>query len=183
MWFVEDPWPPALLCGVGALVGLGLWVSSRRVLHLLIVVGCLFLAGAVFVVEAAIVTPGEQVQQLVLQLCDDFRRKEPRVASYFSPTAPELQALAAGAIALVTIDDDLRVTDWQTKVTNHDSRAECHFRVNATINVMGIGNVGRQPARFVLTWAKEGNAWKIIRVQRLHPINGKQMAVLERSAG
>lgn len=182
MWFTENPWPPMLLCGIGLLIGLGMWASSQRVLHLGISLLSLLLAGAIFFIEQAIVTPAEVVEQNVVRLCDEFRRKQPVALDYFSPTAPDLRQMAAGAMEMVTIGDDLSVTDFQTTITNQGSRAQCHFRANATISLAGAGNVGRQPARFLLTWAKEGADWKIISVKRLNPINGSDMGMLDSRA-
>ncbi len=179
MWFTEDPWPPMLLCGVGLLVGLGMWASSKRVLHLGISVVSLLLAGVIFYVEQAVVTPAEVVEQHVRHLCDEFRRKQPTALDYFSPTAPGLRAMAEGAMAMVTIGDDLSVTDFKTTITNEGSRAQCHFRANATISLTAAGNVGRQPARFLLTWAKEGDDWKVIAVKRLNPVNGSDMGMMD----
>ncbi len=179
MWFTEDPWPPMLLCGIGLLIGLGMWASSQRVLHLGISIVSILLAGVIFYVEQVIVTPAEQVEQHVVRLCDEFRRKQPTALDYFSATAPELRLMAEGAMALVTIGDDLSVTDFKTTITNEGSRAQCHFRANATISLAGAGNVGRQPARFLLTWAKEGNDWKIVGVKRLNPVNGSDMGIMD----
>ncbi|HET6424088.1 MAG TPA: hypothetical protein VFG20_10420 [Planctomycetaceae bacterium] len=183
MWFTEDPWTPMLFCGIGVLIGVGMWANSRRVLHLGIAVMSLVCAGAIFAIEQAIVTPAEEVEQEVVRLCDDFRRKDPKTLDHFSPTASELRALAESGMAMLTVGDDLSLTDFQTKVTNQGSRAESHFRANATISVNSFGNAGRQPARLILTWAKEGNEWKVIGVKRLNPINGQEIGVLNASAG
>lgn len=179
MWFTENPWPPMLLCGIGMLIGLGMWASSQRVLHLGMALFSLILAGVFFYVEQIIVTPAEVVEQHVVQLCDEFRRRQPTALDYFSPTVPELRQMAAGAMELVTISDDLSVTDFKTTITNQGSRAQCHFRANATISLTGAGNVGRQPARFLLTWAREGNEWRIVAVKRLNPVNGSDMGVMD----
>ncbi len=183
MWFTEDPWPPMLLCGIGGLIGLGLWANSRRVLPLSLAAFSLLCAGGIFALERAIITPAEQVEQQVLTLCHEFQRKQPAALDHFSATAPELRLMAEGAMNMVTIGDDLSITDFKTKVTNQGSRAECHFRANATISLASLGNARRQPARLVLFWAKEDGSWKIIGVKRLNPINGQEMGVMNPSAG
>ena len=86
----------------------------------------------------------------------------------------------AGRRRLRPVDDDLRLTDFQTRVTNQESRAVTHFRANATLRVQNFGSVGRQPARIELTWAKEGPDWKIIALRRLNPVKDEEMDVLER---
>lgn len=179
MWFTEDPWPPMLLCGIGLLVGLGMWASSKRVLHLSVAIVSLLIAGVIFYVEQVIVTPAEEIEQQVVRLCDEFRRKQPAALDHFSPNAPELRTMAEGAMAMVTIGDDLSVTDFKTTITNQGSRAQCHFRANATISLIAAGSLGRQPARFLTTWAREGNDWKLIAVKRLNPVNGNDMGMMD----
>ena len=178
MWFTEDPWPPMLLLGVGAIIAIAFWSSSKRVLPLAVAVLCCALAGGVFLLDAAIVTPAERVEGLVVTLCDEFRRNDPRALEHFSATAPELRELCATAMDLVEVDDDLRLTDFQTRLTNQESRAITHFRANATLRVQNFGSVGRQPARIELTWAKEGGDWKIIAVRRLNPVKDEEMGIL-----
>lgn len=183
MWFTEDPWPPVLICGLIALIGLGLWASSKRAIHLGLVALCALAAVACILIEQAIVTDAERIEEQVRTLCDQFRRKDAALLDQFSAQNPGLKAMAGTAMAMVTVNDDLSVTDFQTRVTNQGSRASCHFRANATISLAMLGNVGRQPARFELVFAREGDAWKIIEVKRLNPVNGKEMGVLDQSAG
>jgi len=182
MWFTEDPWPPMLLCGAAAIIAIAFWSSSKRVLPLVIAAVCLVLAGVVYVAEAAIVTPAEEVEGLVVTLCDEFRHKDQTALDHFSDTAPQWKLVCATAMAMVDVDGDLRLTDFQTRVTNQNSRAVTHFRANATLNVKGFGNVGHQPARIELTWAKEPTGWKIIAVRRLHPIKDEELDVLAQTA-
>ncbi len=182
MWLTEDPWPPVFICGVAALAALVWWGQTKRVVALLAVAGCIGLGIAAYVIEAAIITPGEEVEQLTTDLCWQFQRKDPEILKQFSLTAPQLMAMCQAALLLVEVHDDLRLTDMHTTVTNNDTRAVCHFRANATISVAGAGNVGRQPARFELTWAREGDQWKIIGLKRLNPIRDEELGVLDRTA-
>lgn len=182
MWFTEDPWPPMVFCGLGALLAIGWWASSRRVAALAVSVGSLLLGGLIFVVEQAIVTPAEEVEQLVTELCWKFQRQEPQTLDYFSDSAPQLRLMCQLAMGMVTVDPDLRVSDFETQLTNENSRAICHFRANATISLVGAGNVGRQPARFRLTWGREGGEWKIVDVRRLNPIRDEEIGMLDRAA-
>ncbi|OYW16607.1 MAG: hypothetical protein B7Z55_14140 [Planctomycetales bacterium 12-60-4] len=183
MWFTEDPWPPMLICGLVGLLGVGWWTSSRRVAHLAIAVGALVLGGIVYVVEGAIITPAEAVEQSVIDLCWEFQRKDARALEHFSQTAPELSTMCQAAMNMVEVDDDLRLTDFQTRESNNGSRMTCHFRANASMSVQGFGRVGHQPLRLELTLAKEGDSWKIIAVRRLHPLKDEEMDVMARSAG
>lgn len=182
MWFTEDPWPPMLIFGLLGLIALGAWLSSKRLLYLSFAVAAILMAAGSYFLEQVIVTPGEQVEALVAQLCDEFRRKDPQVLTHFSAQSPELSLMCQTAMTLVEIDDDLRLTDFQTQVTNAGSRAVCHFRANATLNVAGFGKVGHQPARFELTWIREGDDWKISKVRRLHPLKDEELGVLDRTS-
>ena len=183
MWFTENAWPPMLIAGLAALVCLALWNSNRRGLHLVAALVCLLLCAGFYFLERAIVTEGERLQQLVVSLCDDFRNKRPATVNYFSDAAPENKMLVLGAMAIVTIHDDLRLTDFSTNLTNQNSRGTVYFRANATLSVVGAGDVGHQPARFALTFRREQGEWKIIEIERLHPLTGEKMPMLARQAG
>ena len=184
MWFTENAWPPMLIAGLAALVCLAMWNSNRRGLHLVAALGCLLLCAGFYFLERAIVTEGERLQKIVVSLCDDFRHK--RVAetlNHFSNAALKEKALVLGAMAMVDVHEDLRLTDFSTNLTNQNSRGTVHFRANATLSVPSQGYVGHHPARIVLTFQREQGEWKIIEVERLHPLTGEKMDMLSRDAG
>lgn len=182
MWFTEDAWTPMALLAVGAIICLGLWNTSRRTGYLFAAGGLLLGCGGAWVVERAVVTDREQLEVLVQNLCDDFRRKDRRTLDYFSAHAEPLRQMAAGAMELVEVRDDLRVTDFATELTNNNSLARVHFRANATLSVRAIGNVGRQPFRAIIEWQREAGVWKIVNIRRLNPLNGQEMPVLAQSS-
>ncbi|WLD15248.1 hypothetical protein [Planctellipticum variicoloris] len=181
MWFTEDAWTPMALLAIGALVCLGLWNTSRRNGYLLVAAVFALGCGATWVIESSVVTDREQLEALVQNLCDDFRRKAPRTLDYFSARSEPLRVMAASAMALVDVQDDLRVTDFETELTNENTRGSVHFRANATLSVGGFGNVGRQPVRAIIDWQREGGAWKIVEIRRLNPLNGQEMPVMSQS--
>lgn len=183
MWFTENAWPPMLIAGLAALVCLAMWNSNRRGLHLVAALCCLMLCAGFYFLERAIVTEGERLQKVVVALCHDFRRKDPATLNYFSKAAHGLKVQILAAMALVEVREDLRLTDFQTHLTNQNSRGTVHFRANATLSVVGHGEVGHQPARIVLTFQREQGEWKIIEVERLHPLTGEKMETLARQAG
>jgi len=178
MWFTENAWPPMLICALGAVVFFGIWNSDRRNLYLIMGLVSLAMIGVVYGVERAIVTDGEKLQIQVTQLCDQFRRREPVALDHFSVSAPELKTLCQGAMEMVEVGDDLRLTDFHTTFTNQNSRANVHFRANATISVMGFS--GHHPFRCILGFQKEAGNWKIVDVQRLDPIKGEKIGVMDR---
>jgi len=180
MWFTEDPWPPMLICGVLALIGVAFWSSSKRVLPLAFAALALVAAGIIYAVEAAIVTPAEQAEALTVQLCREFQRQDKAALEHFSPAAPELRQLCEMAMQSVLVEDDLQLSDFQTRMSNNDSRATVHFRAKGTISAMSYGILKTyQPTRFELTWAKEGADWKIVAITRLNPYkDGEEMEVM-----
>jgi hypothetical protein len=183
MWFTEDALTPAVVFGAaGLILMLAGWNAGRRgvaVAGLILAI----IAGGAFLLDAAVVTESERVEVLVHSLCDDFRHKRAATVDYFSQTAPQLRAAVSAAMALVTIEEGPRLTDFAIRVTNQGTRATSHFRANATISVRPHGHVGHQPSRFILTWAREREGWKIIRVQRMHPHQDKELGLLDRVAG
>jgi hypothetical protein len=174
-----------LIAGLLSFVFVVLWNMNRRPRNLLIAILFAILCGVIYMAERSIVTEGERLQERVVQLCDEFRNKHlEKTMDFISDAHPELKTLFAAAMAMVTIGPDLRLSDFETTLTNENSRGRVHFRANATITVEGAGNVGRQPARIVLTFQREKGEWKIIGVERLNPITGKSMEnVLQQAAG
>jgi hypothetical protein len=183
MWFSENPWPPMIIAAILAAVFLLMWNANHRGLHLVVAALFALLCGGFYFLEQAIVTEGERLQQRVVQLCEDFRDKKPTVLEYVSDTAPQVKLQFASALVMVTVGKDLRLSDFQTALTKDNTEGTVHFRANASLNVVGVGDVGYSPARLILTFQREKGEWKIIKVQRLNPLNGKEMDVLEQSAG
>jgi hypothetical protein len=183
MWFTENPWPPMVIAVFAAVVFLFLWNANRRGLHFVLAVACLLAAAGIYLLERLIVTEGERLQQRVVQLCYDFRDKKPAVLDYVSDSFPKLKEMFSDALATVTIQSDLRMSDFQTTLTDDNSRGTVRFRANATINVSGYGDVGYQPAHLELVFEREKGEWKIIEIRRFNPINGKEIDVMQRSAG
>lgn len=183
MWFTENAWPPMIIAAGMALVFLVMWNGNRRGLHFILALVFAALCVGFYFLERAIVTDGERLQQHVVQLCEDFRTKKPGISNYVSDTRPDIKLMFETAKALVTVHSDLRLSDFQTTMTNGGEEGEVHFRANATIEITGAGNVGYQPARLILTFKREGKDWKIIQIKRLNPLNSKEMPILEQSAG
>lgn len=181
MWFTENPWPPMLLCGAGALVALGFWASSKRAIPLLVSCACLIGAGIVYLIEQAILTPAEQVESQLIELVEQFRRKDPAALGHFSRRAEDLRHLCQRAMDIVEVEDDLQLSDIHTRLTNENSRAVTHFRAKGTVSIPSL-MVARtyQPLRFELTWIREGETWRIFAIRRLHPFKeGEELRLFE----
>ena len=187
MWFTETPWPPILIiCVFGVLLFLG-WVSQRKTGYLAGVALCLALCGLVFVVEQQIVTETERVEQRLLDFTAAFQRDSlqrgllnavigggPELESLKFLQGDEVRRLATHALDLVDIQDDVRISDIRTKMSNKDSRAITQFRASASITVSGY-SAARQPSRWELTWGKEDGEWKVLRATRLNFMSGQPM--------
>ena len=183
MWFTENAWPPKFIAGLSGLILLAVWNSNRRARYLIAAAICLMACVGFYFLERAIVTEGEKLQQIVVSLCDDFRHKRQATLSYISDAAPQLKLMMMGAMTIVEITDGPRLTDFQTSITNQNTRGRVHFRANATLNITGHGSVGHQPARIVLTFQRENDQWKIIEIERLNPLTGERMEMLAQQPG
>lgn len=183
MWFTENAWPPMIIAGIVAVIFLAMWNANRRNLHLILAVACLLLGVGFYYLERLIVTDGERLQEIVVNLCHDFRDKNPRVMEYVSDTHPEYKLMFATAMAMVNVHNDLRLSDFQTTLNEQGTEGTVHFRANASLTIAGAGDVGYQPARLVLKFQREKGGWKIIEIRRLNPLNGKDMGVLDQTPG
>ena len=181
MWLTENPWPPMIIAAIVALIYLGMWNSNRRGLHLVLALFFALLCGLIYPLERLIVTEGERLQQQVRQLCFDFRDKKD-VIHYVSDSRPDFKKLFEEAQAMIAVQKDLRLSDFETRMSDDGTRGTVHFRANATVVVFG-NEVGYQPARLILTLLREKGEWKIIDIERLNPLNGQRMETLSQSPG
>mgnify|MGYP003353082216 CR=1 FL=1 len=173
MWFTETPWPPILILAVIGIGFLAAAVQTQRANWLIAVMLTVLLAGGVWWVERIIVTPAEQVEVALLSMINAFQKNnDADTVKYISPGNPSLIALAKTGIALVDIDPDYRVTDIQINMSNQNTTASSHFRLNATIRMTTQGNLGHMPLRFQGKWKREGEQWKLTVLEELDPIRG-----------
>lgn len=189
MWFTETAWPPIIMLGVvGVLLFLG-WISQRRSGYLVGVFVCLGLCGVVWFVEQQIMTEREIVETRLYDFATSVQREslqrgvanlilggpEPETFKFISATANDVREFARQALDMVDIQEDVRISDVRTTLTNNQSRATTQFRATATVSVTAYGNVGRQPTRWELTWQRENGIWKVTRVTRLNFMSGEPL--------
>lgn len=165
------PWLAASL-GLSVIGFLAMYLTQRAVVGTVGVVFLLIGAG-IYAADHMVETNREKVRAETTNLCNEFRAKDPKTFSHFSADHPELVALCKTAMNMVEVGHDLRLSDWEMKETKPGKEVLCHFRANATLTVQGQSQ--HYPARFELTWNREGADWKIAGVRRLNPINGKPM--------
>lgn len=189
MWFTETPWPPILMiCVIGVLLFLG-WLSQRKTGYLAGLALCVALSGFVFVLEQQIVTESERVEQRLMDFAVVFQRDslqrgllnaivgggaEPESMKFLMKDAKDVRQMTEQALNMVDVQDDVRISDVHTKLSNNNSRAITQFRASASVTVSGY-NAARQPTRWELTWGKEGDEWKILRATRLHFMSGQPL--------
>lgn len=180
MWVLtENPWP--LMIGLSVVaVGLMLaWSSRRQTRFLVLAVVAVLLVAGVWELERRIVTERERLEICVLDLRDAVQAKEVVEAlGFISHSELTLKALVAAGLAMVSFEDEIRITALETTLTSDDSIAETRFRANASLSVVGYGAVGHQPTLWSLTWRKEGDEWRIVRVRRFHPLSHKELPPL-----
>ena len=189
MWFTETAWPPIIMLGVvGVLLFLG-WISQRRLGYLVGVFVCMGLCGVVWFVEQQIITEREIVETRLYDFATTVQREslqrgvanlilggpEPETFKFISATANDVREFARQALDMVDIQEDVRISDVRTTLTNNQSRATTQFRATATVSVTAYGNVGRQPTRWELTWQRENGIWKVTRVTRLNFMSGEPL--------
>ena len=183
MWLLtENPWPLMIALSV-VVVGLVVAWSVRRDTRLLAVAGiAILLAVGVWELERRIVTERERLAARVLEFRDAVQAKElNRVFGFFSNSELMLKTIATTGLAMVTFEDQIRVTALETTLTSNDTRGETRFRANVSLKVAGYGSVGRQPTLWSLTWRKEADQWRIIKIRRFHPLSHTEMPTLTRN--
>jgi len=181
MWPTDNPWPAMIVLVCLAMVFFGRFGAKQKSINLVIAFLCLLLAGGCFVLDYLVLTPSEQIVKNLYTLSNAVVRQDvPTTLSFFSGQARERENVRF-AIERMKVQDDLRISDVSVSFRGEGSVAVSHFRANAsiTINIAGfIENVSYHPTRWELDWQREGTAWKIIRVHRLHPLTGKEVGFL-----
>ena len=177
MWFTETAWPPIIVCLVVAAIAGGVWSTHRKGWLLGLTGLMLALCPILWLVERQIVTPAEQVEAAIFELAAAVRDGDAdRAVSFLSPQVPLLHASVRSAMAMADIDDDLRITDLNVRMTSAETRAISHFRANATIRARTMPHESRYPTRWELTWQRQDGAWKVVAIERLDPIKGDRIS-------
>ena len=171
---LETPVPLAIAGACVAVLGLALMQNGRGRPGLATLIVGLLLVPAAWALDASAVTDGEAVEAAARKLVDDFvAGRAAAVDAAISPGESALKALAAVAIAAVTVEDE-RVTDVSHAVEG--DAATVRLRVNADFAVRSMaGAAGRRPTRWELTYAREGEDWKLTDAADLDPITGKRL--------
>ncbi len=183
MGFIEDAWSPIIGLLAVAVFFAGSWYARPRKAPLIGVLAALAACVAVWLVERQVVTPAEEVERDVMGMVDACQRGNiEETVAFISPQAVGWRAAVAAAMALVDVQDDVRVTDMRVQVRAGGTMAVSRFRANATVRTSGpIEYTGRHPSRWELTWQKVGDQWKVIEIRRLSVVGDRELQLLERS--
>lgn len=178
----ENPWPAMIFLLTVAVICLVQWTATRRRLDLLLGVICLLLGGGCYALDICVETTRERITQHIYDVTSAFQKQDvQKTLSYFSVQAPERETIESN-LGKVKVGDDLRITDISVTFKANNSLAISTFRANATISVdlspIPGGNLGHHPSRWELNWQREAGEWKIVKVQRLHPLNGKPIGFM-----
>lgn len=166
MWFTEEPWMPILGCVLAALALFGIWRTNGEPAYFKGMIAAVVAAFAIYGIERSIVTPAERIDDNVHDMVDAFRRNDlQRTLSHVSPNAEEERDLISAAIGMVDISDDLRVTDMEVTVDAGGRKAVAKFRVNASASVGGSSRLIR--TRWLFDFDREGDEWRVSRIQRM----------------
>jgi ketosteroid isomerase-like protein len=166
MWFTETSWPPLLFCLVLSAGLFARWTLTKRGSLLALSAAFLLIAGAVVAVERLIVTQSERVEEAIYGLAKAFQAGDiGGCADFFSPQDPADRELVRQAAGMVKIEGPIRISDLSVTMSSAESRAVAVFRASADASFNGHHDRAR--TRWELTWQREGDEWKIIRVRRL----------------
>ena len=180
MWFTENPWPPILILAVAALGLFFVWTNTRKGMYLAAAITMIVAQVAVYFVERSIVTRAEEIEAAVGELAEAVVAGDvERTLQYISKRRPALRSVVTMALQGYDVQDDLRITDVQVDTFAADSQGHSHFRANGTVAFRGGGIVQRGTTRWRLTWRWEEGRWRIIRIERLHPISGEEIRLLD----
>lgn len=182
MWLTDNPWPPIVILGMGAVVCAAAWYPRKNAKFLVAAAALCLAAVGVYFVEGMILTEEEQVEAQVLGVTDAFRRQDLEgTLAFFSPRAEAERSLVRQAEAVIDEVHSLRITDMSVELLAENTRAKSHFRANGEVSVSaaGLSHRNRFTTRWRLTWQKEADQWKVIEVHRLHPIRGDEIGPLD----
>jgi hypothetical protein len=182
MWFTESAWPPIIgAVSLGLIFGM-IWFETHRPRYLGAVGLCVLLGAGSWLVERAVVTDRERVEQNLADLVIAFEHRDAKaVLDAVSTRSPELQEIAKAALDRVTASG-LRVTDVNTEMSAENTRARIHFRVNG-MAALDDRSVGHQPTRWIGRWERDKDRWRLVELQQLNTLSGEPIREARRYLG
>lgn len=175
----ENPWPAMIVLTTVAVVCLIQGSAKRKLVPVILGVAFILLAAGCYVLDLFVVTPREVITQNVYDLAAAVENQDvPKTLNYISGQAPEREII--GALLKKVKVENLHITDLSVSFKAANSLGISHFRANGLISAT-VGGISiakqHEPTRWELEWQQEGGAWKIVKIHRLNPVNGSEMAI------
>lgn len=183
-WLFENPLPELLICGVLAALFAIVATQKQRGVILLGAIAFVLLGVGAWLIDRGVQTDGEAVKQSLYDMVTAYQRKdEEATLQHISPQAGMLRMLVLRSMDVVTVRNDLHITDVSVEFSNENSIARSHFRVNATVELGGHGVSQHAATRWEATWQKTGEGWLMTDIIELDPITGTTTDRLESELG
>ena len=129
-WLTENPWPLLLLFAGTGVVALISGASKGRSVS----VACLLAAAGLYLIESAVVTPGEEVEGQLQVMLEAFRsRNQAAINACIADESPGLRETAAEGLKMVTLTKDFHIKDLEVTVRADGQTADTHLRANGTL--------------------------------------------------
>lgn len=175
-WITENPWPLIMILSGVAVVLLILGESRTRsfaAAFVLLSVGLYFL-------EAWIVTPAEHVEGRLESLLDQFKTENlSAIGEHIDDGSPKLREVAEQGLKLVMLDKGFHLQDLKITVAGDGQSADAELRANGTMTVRQASTPYHASTRWKTRWLLRGDAWKLSGVERLNPVTGEEIGILE----
>lgn len=175
-WLTENPWPLLLLLAGTAVISLISGTPKGRS----VAVACLLAVAGLYLLEAAIVTPAEEVEGRLQIMLDAFRDcNQDAINGCIADESPKLRETAAKGLEMVTLTKDFHIKDLEVTVHDDGQTADVHLRANGTLKVNHSDMISRVFTRWQTVWKHIDSEWKLVEVSRLDPVNGQEMGILD----
>lgn len=170
-------WPLFFLCLILGAALLAQWLLQRGRRQIIAAAIFLAAAAAIFLTDRFIITETKRVQANIFDLAAAVQaRNVERCLTFISESDTADRQLVGQAARMVEIQGPIRITDLSINMSSAESHAVSTFRATADVKFQNLTN--RYPTRWELTWQREANDWKIVRVRRLQLIGDQETAPL-----
>lgn len=175
-WITENPWPLIIILSGIAMVLLILGESRTRSFTVTFIV----MAVAVYFLEAWIITPAEHVEGRLESLLGQFKAENlSAINEHIDDSSPKLRETAQQGLKLVSLDTGFHLQDLKITVSNDGQSADAELRANGTMILRQTNMPYHVSTRWKTRWTNRGSVWKLSEVQRLNPVTGEEIEVLE----
>lgn len=175
-WITENPWPLIMILSGVALVLLILGEGRTRS----VAVAFVLMAVGLYFLEAWIVTPAEHVEGRLESLLEQFKSENlTAIAEHIDDGSPKLRDTAEQGLKLVMLDKGFHLQDLKITVADDGQSADAELRANGTLTVRQASTPYHASTRWKTRWLFRGDQWKLSGVERLNPVTGEEIGILE----